>query len=474
MRKIKKILFAVSILALGIVTTGCTNTPSSDDEKINETYTDLKFESKTFTFDGNAHSIEVMGLPNGVNVTYENNGKTNAGTYDVIAKLEDTTGKYNVPEELRAKLIISKKPISDDDISFDFLNVEYDGKPHSLEVKGLPEGFVVTYENNNQTEVGHYNVKAVLKDTTNNYIYTSILNSTLIIRKKTFGIDDLAFESKEFTYDGNAHSLEVTDLPEGVNVSYENNGKTNAGSYEVVAKLEDTTGNYIVPEELKATLKINKKDIANDISFESKEITYDGNTHSLEVKGLPEGVNVSYENNGKTNAGSYEVVAKLEDTTGNYIVPEELKATLKINKKDITNDISFESKEITYDGNPHSLEVTGLPEGVNALYENNGKVNAGSYEVVVKLDDTTGNYIIPNELKSTLKINKKDLTNDIIFDSKEITYDGNAHSLEVTGLPEGVNVSYENNSNINVGEYEVIAKLDDTTGNYIVPAELKN
>ena len=218
---------------------------------------------------------------------------------------------------------------------------------------------------------------------------------------------------------------------------------------------------------------IGEKIELGNITFESKTFTFDGKVHSLEVTGLLTGVNVTYENNDKINAGSYEVVAKLEDTIGNYIVPEELKATLKINKKDITNDLVFESKEFTYDGNTHSLEVTGLPEGVNVTYENNDKINAGSYEVIAKLEDTTGNYIIPNELKSTLKINKKDLANDLTFESKEITYDGNSHQLEVTGLPEGVNITYENNSNINVGEYEVIAKLEDTTGNYIVPAELK-
>ncbi|MBQ7641036.1 MAG: leucine-rich repeat domain-containing protein [Acholeplasmatales bacterium] len=473
MKKIKKILFAVSILTLGIVTTGCTNTPSSNNESIGEKIElgNITFESKTFTFDGKVHSLEVTGLPTGVNATYENNDKINAGSYEVVAKLEDTTGNYIVPEELKSTLKINKKDLTND-LTIESKEFTYDGNAHSLEVTGLPEGVNVLYENNDKINAGSYEVKAKLEDTTGNYIVPSELKSTLKINNKDI-TNDLVFESKEFTYDGNTHSLEVTNVPEGVNVLYENNDKINAGSYEVIAKLEDTTGNFIVPEELIATLKINKKDITNDLVFESKEFTYDGNAHSLEATGLPEGVNVSYENNDKINAGSYEVIAKLEDTTGNYIVPEELKASLKINKKDITNDISFESKEITYDGNTHSLEVTGLPEGVNVLYENNGKVNAGSYEVKAKLDDTTGNYIIPNELKSTLKINKIDLTNDIIFNSKEITYDGNSHQLEVTGLPEGVNITYENNSNINVGEYEVIAKLEDTTGNYIVPAELK-
>ena len=163
----------------------------------------------------------------------------------------------------------------------------------------------------------------------------------------------------------------------------------------------------------------------------------------LEVTGLPEGVNVSYENNGKTNAGTYEVVAKLEDTTGNYNVPEELKATLKINKKDITNDLVFESKEYTYDGNAHSLEVTGLPEGVNVLYENNSNINVGEYEVIAKLDDTTGNYIVPAELKANLKINK--IVIELVNNNINLNYTSDELSVtpEFTGALNSVAVNYE-------------------------------
>ena len=354
------------------------------------------------------------------------------------------------------------------------LSINPSRQSHSLKVTGLPEGVNVIYQNNDKILAGKYEVVAELEDTTGKYNVPDRLTATLTITKKVLTIDDFVFESKELTYDGKIHSLEVVGLPTGVTVSYENNGKIDAGTYEVIAKLEDTTGNYEIPNELKATLKINKKDLTSDIEFVSKKVTYDGETHSLEVVGLPTGVTVSYENNGKIDAGTYEVIAKLEDTTGNYEIPNELKATLKINKKDLTSDIEFVSKKVTYDGETHSLEVVGLPTGVTVSYENNGKIDAGTYEVIAKLEDTTGNYEIPNELKATLKINKKDLTSDIEFVSKKVTYDGETHSLEVVGLPTGVTVSYENNGKTNVGTYEVVAKLEDTTGNYIVPSVLNS
>ena len=49
-----------------------------------------------------------------------------------------------------------------------------------------------------------------------------------------------------------------------------------------------------------------------DILFENETVTYDGEPHSLAVRGtLPEGTDVDYQNNGKTDAGTYTVTATL-------------------------------------------------------------------------------------------------------------------------------------------------------------------
>ena len=480
MKKISKIMLSALFCATCLGTVACSPESEKTNPQTSEVKTNVEgiiFSGETCVYDGNSHSLEVTGLPNGVNVTYENNDQVNAGTYEVIAKLTDTTGKYNIPSQLKATLNINKKVLIESDFIFESKEVTYDGQDQYINLLGLPNGVSATYENNGSVGAGTYEVIAHLTDYSGNYEVPSELKTTLKINKKVLTENDFTFESKEVTYDGQAHSLEVSSLPSGVNVSYDNNSKTNAGDYEVIAKLRDNSGNYEVPSELKATLRINKKEITtNDLTFASKTVTYDGQAHSLEVTGLPEGVTVAYENNGKIDVGTYEVVAKLEDTTGNYIVPAELKSTLKINKKGYdSNDIKFESKEVTYDGNAHSLEVEGLPEGVNVTYENNNQTDAGEYEVIAKLTDTTGNYDIPAELKATLTINKKEIkASDLTFNSKTVTYDGNTHSLELTGLPTGVNVTYENNNQTDVGEYEVIAKLTDTTGNYIVPAELKS
>ena len=40
----------------------------------------------------------------------------------------------------------------------------YDGKPHSVSCKGIPEGVVVEYEGNDVIEIGKYTVTAIIKD----------------------------------------------------------------------------------------------------------------------------------------------------------------------------------------------------------------------------------------------------------------------------------------------------------------------
>jgi hypothetical protein len=132
-------------------------------------------------------------------------------------------------------------------------------------------------------------------------------------------------------------------------------------------------------------------------------------------------------------------------------------------KKDNTTDTvnyAFEGKTVTYDGNPHSLEVTGtLPSGVTVQYSiNNGAVSVGVYPITATL---TGEGFTTKTLSATLTIEAAawTLPDGVRFNDASFVVDGQTHSLEVTGtLPAGVNVTYSNNNGQrNVGEYTVSA-----------------
>lgn len=68
-------------------------------------FSDLKFESKVFEYDGKAHKIEVENLPTGAAVTYTNNEKIQIGVYNAKAVVSKTG--YN-SKTLTATLTIAE------------------------------------------------------------------------------------------------------------------------------------------------------------------------------------------------------------------------------------------------------------------------------------------------------------------------------------------------------------------------------
>ena len=124
---------------------------------------------------------------------------------------------------------------------------------------------------------------------------------------------------------------------------------TNAGSAIAKAKFSGDH-NYNIISDLSATLTISKKDITSLFTFSGKTFSYDGNPHGITVTldpSVPSSVSISYNIESMIKAGSYNVVATISETTGNYTVPASLSAILKIVKDGAYWDIVFEYDEDT-------------------------------------------------------------------------------------------------------------------------------
>ena len=423
----------------------------------------VEFAGDVVMYDGNAHSLEVTGLPAGVSVTYKNNDKTNAGEYEVTATFTaaDTTNyEALATSELTATLTIEKAKYAMDNVAFAGKTVTYNGIVHSLEVTGLPAGVSVTYKNNDKTNAGEYEVTATFTGDANHEAIGD-MKATLTIAKAKYVMGGVEFADKKVTYDGKEHRIEVTGLPAGVSVTYTNNGQTNAGEYEVTATFEAAdTENYEALEtsELTAVLNIEKaKYNTDDLKFAGKTVTYNGETHSLYVEGLPGDVSVTYIGNDKRNAGEYEVTAVFTGDA-NYETIGKMSATLKIGKaKYDVSGVEFAGKEVTYNGETHSLYVDGLPAGVSVKYVGNDKRNAGTYEVTAVFTVDENHEAIATK-SATLTINKAKYQVPTFADMT-VTYDGESHSLKVTGVPYGVTVEYEGNGKKEAGTYTVTAKF---------------
>lgn len=292
-------------------------------------------------------------------------------------------------------------------------------------------------------------------------------------------ITGITFEGVDCYYDAQAHTVTIAGtLPDNVTVKYENNSRTEAGEQQATAKFY-YKGEYIKGEDLTAFIKIrplSEIDLS-DVTLPQQTVEYSGSSYSLAIVGvLPEDVTVTYEGNGKINASdtAYEVTAKFY-YKGIHIEGKDITSELKINKKDLTNQmygIEFNGKNVVYTGDAHSIQIEGdLPEGVSVSYTGNGVREVGEHTVVATftISDTVNYTTSITELSAKIKITKADYNmSRVSFSGDTVIYDGNAHSIKISGiLPSGVTVEYFGNGMVNAGTYEVIARFTvDDPENY--------
>lgn len=171
--------------------------------------------------------------------------------------------------------------------------------------------------------------------------------------------------------------------------------------------------------------KFNIPDIS-EVVFDNLTVTYNGSEHELVATNIPEGVDVEYTNNKRTNAGtqqasavfSYTYLENAEEDPENPWDPETnpepeptevtdiidtLTADLLINKAEInTTGIEFADLSVVYDGAPKSLAITGsLPTGVTVAYTGNAQTEVGEHTVIATLSGSNYNN---HTLQATLTI----------------------------------------------------------------------
>lgn len=292
--------------------------------------------------------------------------------------------------------------------------------------------------------------------------------------------EGITYSDKTFTYDGIQKELVLSGtLPEGSNVVYTNNVGTNAGVYNATAKI---TCNGYSELNLSAKMTINKAsyDVTETHWNYASPYTYDGNSKSVVLNNLPNGVSISrYINNEKVNAGTYTASAEFDYDKINYNMPAIENCVWVINKADITG-ITFEGTSVLYDGNFHSIKVNGnIPDGsqISILYNNQniaGVKDVGTYNVEVTI-------INPNYNTYTTSTNLVIYQNDIQKSNYDMsgvswnytsafTYDGTEKSVTLNNLPSGVTVKrYIGNTNIDAGTYTASVEFNYDETNYNMP-----
>jgi hypothetical protein len=303
-------------------------------------------------------------------------------------------------------------------------------------------------------------------------IFAFALTATACSSNETDIFKKAVFQSQNFVYDGNEHSIFVTGVPDGTKITYADNSAVKVGEYRAFAYLEKDGRSKIMT----AIFGINRASMEG-ITFEDAAVTYDGNPKDIAVSGnVPEDAEVTYTMNnrpftGVTDAGTYTVTANLSSDSYN---PLTLTAVLTINKAEIKG-VSFPNKNFVYDGEVKTAAVSGtLPAGTNVTYTNvdgsafTGHTLPGTYKVNAAVSGANYNTLT---LPAELFIDKATITG-VTFADYSTVYDGTPHSIKINGtLPQGVSVKYTLGSEngtvfenaVKKGVYEVFAAL---TGNY--------
>lgn len=295
------------------------------------------------------------------------------------------------------------------------------------------------------------------------------------------------FDDLDVVYTGEFYTAEVKNVPEGTTVTYPTTNRfRNAGEYEATAILRKDAYEM---KEMKAKIVIRKADYdLSGTTFADKQVTYDGDIHSLSMEGeMPSGLYVDYtitreggreeKGNSARNAGVYTVHATFTGDANNFNKVEPMDAVLTIGQAEIDlSGVKFEDKTEVYDRTRHSVTIDGaLPMGVAVAYENNEHVDAGEYKATAKFTVADSvNYAPVPDMSATLTVLKAEYDmSDVHYNGSNFTYDGTEKKIEVQGsIPNGVKVTYANNTGVDAGTYQATATFAGSDKNYNDPSPM--
>ncbi|MCR5753086.1 MAG: InlB B-repeat-containing protein [Kiritimatiellae bacterium] len=222
----------------------------------------VTFPGATYNADGTAKSLAISGaLPTGVTVSYEGNGKSAPGVYTVKAKFSGDSVNYAPIADMTAKLTIldeggnpGPQQPTEIDVPAAIEGLVYDGKGKT----GVKAGTGYAIAGNVATNAGEYVATATPLD---GYSWkgggTGATSISWSIAKGAYDMAGVTFDGATYVADGTEKSITVKgDLPKGVTVAYEGNGKTEPGAYAVKAKFSGDAANYEPIADMFATLAI--------------------------------------------------------------------------------------------------------------------------------------------------------------------------------------------------------------------------
>ena len=386
-----------------------------------------------------------------VGVTYNGAGSvpTNAGSYTVVATITNP----NYQGAATNTLVIGQAAGM---VTLTNLNQSYTGGPIGVRAITVPTNLLVnlTYNGrvNAPTNTGNYTVVGTISDPN----YAGSVTNTLVVAQAAA---EMTVTNLAQTYTGSPLSVSVATTPTNLVTLVTYDGDTNAptvaGSYTVVATVEDANWAGRVTN----TLAINQA--TGVINLTNLSQTYDGTGKGVAVTTVPPGLSVGLTYNGQTllptNSGSYTVVAMVNDTNYEGTVTN----TLVINQAAAL--VSLSGLTQTYTGTGLAVTASTTPAGLicNLSYKGsvNAPTNAGDYTVVGTISDP--NYA--GGVTNTLVVDQA--VAEITVTNLAQTYTGSPLSVSVATAPTNLVtlVTYDGDTNAPTvsGSYTMVATVVD-------------
>lgn len=441
--------------------------------------------SDDLVYDRMLKRVEIKGLPDGLHVDYTGNEAVDAGTYQAEAVLTPyDEDNFNAPEMTGYTWQIAKADIDISDVEWSgYETFVYNGTVHRVILRNLPATLEAVYEGNAAADAGNYIATAEFVPTDqNNYNAPHRIQYEWSVAKAQLTDDNVYWTSDEddLIYNGKEHTIRLAGLPENVKASYQGNTAVDAGQYIASAVLESVDKTNYLPcviEPHRWEIEKAEIDISNVMWASSGELVYDGSLKVIGLTGLSDDVSVEYENNVAVNAGTYHASAVISTKNKNYIAPEIEGCTWTIAKAvpDISKVAWTYDFEFIYDGYEKSVHLMNLPKGMTVQYHGNEAIEAGEYlaEATLVMDDPL-NYEAPRIKPLHWKIGKRDydMSRAVWIGTEGFVYDGEAKSVKLTGLEEGLEPIYTDNVAVDVGVYKASARFLYDEDNYNPPQDL--
>lgn len=422
-----------------------------------------------------SYNTNVVGLYEGDNLNIYLSTSANkmvVGFYDIEATYTNSNydvtfiGLKNGYNVMKATSVITTSD----------LTVTYDGAYHRISAfLNNDEQTLVYSDNNNQKDYvdGGYTVTITAAETAN--YKAASATAKLTINKKQINVTINALTAvygeseKELTY--TYSTLAQGDSIEDLNIVLTRESGLDVGSYLISGSYSNINYQVKFSENVYYTIT---PAAFSGIEFISDVVTYDGNSHTIDVSGLAQGASVVYNPQVKefTDAGTYEITAVISMENYSDLT---LTASLVINKKEVSvkvNDLTSKYKEALKAESEYSYTILtqdALAEGDDEFdlaisFEiltavDNMAIVCGTYEITATSSSKNYDVAITSGYYTIEKIDGVISAQDV-----SVVYDGAYHGISATVNNDEQQISYSNvNSfkNVTAGE-EVIVSVNET------------